>query len=779
MKKYRDLSVKVKAPVMMGMASFTVLALVCLALLVPLRNTSLEDSSKIAELLASNSGERLAVTINGAADVLRAYSGVIANMIASDLIPHEKMRNYLLGSMEMMLQREEKLHDLWCMFEPNLLDGMDSLFIHHTGSNSQGVFAPWLIGGKLTVIENRDDADLYYLTKKTKQEMISKPYWTEMNGKKIHVFSVVVPIFVHDSFIGVLGTDFEVSEMYHMIASLSGNTVGKLVSNDGIVTVHREPECIGILTDSGNREIIDRFADGKMFKGFYQFEGQELFKVFVPIHLGEGNAPWFYAVDIPVKDIYATSRTTAAYLIAYCLAGVALIALAGWGLTKNILKDVISVTDIIRQLSSGRINLHIDEQQKSDEIGVMKNELRRLVEGLNRTAGFAHNIGEGNLNADYRLLSADDALGASLLEMRQSLQDAEKEHSLRAREEEQRNWGTSGLAKFAEILRRNNDNMEVLSYNIISNMVKYLDANQGGIFVLNEAEFEEEKLLEMTACYAFDRKKFAEKQIHLGEGLVGTCYLEGETIYMTDIPDEYVTITSGLGDANPRALLICPLKVNDEIFGVIELASFREFEPYQLDFVQKLSESIAATISSVRVNIRTERLLSQTQLQTEEMANVEEELRQNMEEMQATQEDMRRREIELSETLTKMQEMQAAGEEKEYEMQQFYNTIFETCNVVEFSTEAVITNVNQNLLSIFNNADRDTFVGKCASDFIGEEASETAWSYLSKGKFYEDVQTVNTGAETLVIRQKFVPICNKQGQLKRVFLLALPENGRG
>jgi PAS domain-containing protein len=307
-------------------------------------------------------------------------------------------------------------------------------------------------------------------------------------------------------------------------------------------------------------------------------------------------------------------------------------------------------------------------------------------------------------------------------------------------------------------------------------MVKYLGVNQGGLFVLNEAGREEEKLLEMTACYAFDRKKFAEKQIHPGEGLVGTCYLEGATIYMTDIPNEYITITSGLGDANPRAVLICPLKVNDEIFGVIELASFHPFEPYQLDFVQKVSESIAATISSVRVNIRTERLLAQTQQQTEEMANQEEELRQNMEEMQATQEDMRRREAELNKTVMQMKEIQESSEEKEHEMRQFYQTICDACNVVELSANGVITNVNQNLINIFHGADRNTFIGKTAASFIGEEVATVAWENLVQGKYFENVQTVDVGVDTRLIRHKFMPICNKQGKLLRVFLLISLEN---
>jgi len=300
------------------------------------------------------------------------------------------------------------------------------------------------------------------------------------------------------------------------------------------------------------------------------------------------------------------------------------------------------------------LNVSFDEKslKGNNELSLMMRKVSGLAKSFRKVAAFANHVGRGELNAEYELLGENDDLGKAMLDMRANLKDAEAEMEKSRREDERRNWATQGLAKFAEILRHDNDNMESLAYNIVSNMVKYLDANQGGIFVLSESENGGEKFLEMMACYAFDRKKFVDKQIRIGEGLVGTCYLEGEPIYITDVPDEYIAITSGLGDANPNAILISPLKVNDQIYGVMELASFREFEPYQLEFVQKVSESIASTIGSVKVNIRTGKLLEQSKIQAEEMANQEEELRQNMEEMQATQEEMRRREAELSKAVS-------------------------------------------------------------------------------------------------------------------------------
>ena len=227
-----------------------------------------------------------------------------------------------------------------------------------------------------------------------------------------------------------------------------------------------------------------------------------------------------------------------------------------------------------------------------------------------------------------------------------------------------------------------------------------------------------------------------------------------------------------MGDSNPKAVLINPLKVNDEIYGVLELASFEPFEAYQLEFVQKVSESIASTISTVRVNIRTNRLLEQSKLQAEELANHEEELRQNMEEMQATQEESRRRESELNETLENVRKAQAAKEEADFETKQFHDGIFNTYNIVEFSSDAIITEVNQNLLNLFQ-APRSAFIGKHMSDFIGHEEYKKAWADLSMGNNYITTTQVDAAGRKLDVKQTFMPIRDLHGSLLSVTLLAV------
>jgi GAF domain-containing protein len=258
-------------------------------------------------------------------------------------------------------------------------------------------------------------------------------------------------------------------------------------------------------------------------------------------------------------------------------------------------------------------------------------------------------------NKAIDLLKAAEENQRKMSEKEQELKDNLNKLEDRQKEEKQRQWANEGLTKCITIIRNQPDLIE-LSNELISFTVKYLNANQGGLFLINEDD-PHDVYLELSAAYAYERRKFLKKRVDIGEGLLGQVYLEKQHTYLKKVPEDYVSITSGLGTANPASLLLVPLKINDDIRGVMELASFREFSDFEIHFVETLGENIASTLQSIKTNTRTKELLAVSQQQTEEMKAQEEEMRQNMEELNATQEEMSRKEKEYLKRIAELEKM--------------------------------------------------------------------------------------------------------------------------
>lgn len=280
--------------------------------------------------------------------------------------------------------------------------------------------------------------------------------------------------------------------------------------------------------------------------------------------------------------------------------------------------------------------------------------VQEITNNLSYATEFVREIGKGNFDARLKGIN-DENFDLNKENLAGELVNMKVKMKATAEEEKKRVWATQGLANFGDLLRTSSHDLSKLSEEVVIFVVKYLKANQGGIFILNDDDTSN-PYLELKAAYAFERKKYLTKKVEIGEGLVGQTYLERETIHLRKLPNHYVSITSGLGGANPHTLILVPLKVEQDVLGVMEIASFKSFEPHEIEFCEKIGETIASTISSAKVNERTRYLLEQSQQQSEEMKAQEEEMRQNMEELQATQEEMGRKENDYIRRIEELEE---------------------------------------------------------------------------------------------------------------------------
>ncbi len=313
--------------------------------------------------------------------------------------------------------------------------------------------------------------------------------------------------------------------------------------------------------------------------------------------------------------------------------------------SNQISKPIKQIKSAVLSLASGNYPdpLVVDS---TEEIGQTKDGFNQFVKRLQVATNFAETMGKGNLQLNYDDQFRNDVLARALINMQTKLKEADEQKA-------KINWVNKGAANFNDILKEDNASIEKLGDSILKFLVNYVEANQAALFI---RESKERDLLIRIASYAYGKKKFIDQEIEVGQGVIGQAVLEGETIYLTDVPKNYVSITSGLGEGTPKAVLIVPLKVRDQIMGILEIATFSIFEKHKIEFIEQISENIATMLSSRKSIELTNQLLAEAREKTEMLTQQEEEMRQNSEELLATQEEMTRQRQELEAELLELRE---------------------------------------------------------------------------------------------------------------------------
>jgi PAS domain S-box-containing protein len=387
-------------------------------------------------------------------------------------------------------------------------------------------------------------------------------------------------------------------------------------------------------------------------------------------------------------------------------------------------------------------------------INSLSGEIENTKQQYSKVSDIATYLSEGNV--DFEANQENNKIINKLLGLRDSLKKQKEDEEIRKKEDNQRHWVAEGLAKFGDILRQNNDDINKLSFEIISKLCKYTEAVQGGFYLLDDSD-PSDIHFELTAHFAYDRQKYNEKRLEWGEGLVGRSAFEQKTLYIDEVPQDYVDITSGLGEANPSVLLIVPLRFNEEVHGVIELSSFSDFDQYKIDFVEKIAENIGSTISNVKINIKTAKLLKDSQEQAERLSQQEEEMRQNMEELQATQEE-------------------AAKQSKEFIS--FTNSVNHTLIRAEYDVNGILLYANSKFLRKLDYENNSEVEGHHISMFINEKDKEwfnDIWNDLSRGGHHFEgyMKHVTKKGKDLWTMATYTCVRNESGGVEKILFLAI------
>jgi len=686
------------------------------------------------------------------------YFSVIRTLVSVNSTMAEysnyKKQELILNNYKKILVNNKKIDGVWDSWEFTRTN------VDNIKEKKRRSFSAERVGTKIiTNVEIKDLTKGYLeIVDQNNNEAVLEPYlysFTRKEKDKCLVTSLSVKMFNNKGRMGVVGIDIKLSNIQNLINSI------KLVGDDGVVELlsskarylsSKDSKLIG-KNSNLNDSIFNILRVRGKYSNIVDENGNEIYKTYSKVQIGKTNDFWILVFSVPKSKLQEKAVDNLRLTFIIGLVGLLLLGIFIVIITVPLIAPIFAITERLKIMARGELDkIEKVNTKRKDELGEMIEAMNLVGESLTEKTKFAEQIGNGDLDADIKLLSENDTLGKALVNMRDNLKVAKKIEEEFKADDKKRQWANKGYAFFAELLRKNNENLEELSNEIIKNVVKYVDANQGGIFLQDKNE---ENYLNLVSAYAYDRKKYIESKIEKGEGLVGTCYVEAQNIYLTEIPDGYVNITSGLGDANPTALLLVPLKNDNEVIGVMEIASFKEFEDYKIEFIEKLASTIASTILTVENNEKTNLLLEQTNQQAEEMRSQEEEMRQNMEELIATQEE---------------------SEKRSSEARELFSALNTANYVIECSLDGkinFISNSYTQLLGIDNSViEGKQYISLLYLDNTKETEFYNLWDRVVSGNVEKIVSTIKLSENEFKMYQTLMPINNDDEEVEKIIIIA-------
>ncbi len=334
-------------------------------------------------------------------------------------------------------------------------------------------------------------------------------------------------------------------------------------------------------------------------------------------------ASWHYISKFKWGVITFVPTDTSKKMLTELASMVKILILAILILTSIIITTIISrftkplsqIRDYINNINTGN-KPHKVSSYGANEISEITQNLETLVSKRSNYNDFAKNMAQGKLDIklDYSNKNKDE-LATNLTKVRDRLDEINNENK-------RRKWASEGFNIHADIIMEKSGDLTILGQKLISSIVNYLQAHQGAIFTLKEVKndrFENDNTknvsaFELVASYAFaPERKNMTKLFHLGQGLVGQCALEKKTLHLENTPLVQSKIESGLGDSPASNLLLIPLKINEEVLGILEIGSFKKFKSFEINFLEQLGESIASSLLTLISNERTKDILKDNQ----------------------------------------------------------------------------------------------------------------------------------------------------------------------
>ncbi|MEX0686380.1 MAG: HAMP domain-containing protein [Balneolales bacterium] len=325
------------------------------------------------------------------------------------------------------------------------------------------------------------------------------------------------------------------------------------------------------------------------------------------------------------------------------------------------------VTSVAREVGTeGKLGGQAEVPGVSGTWEDLTNNVNQLADNLTTQvraiADVATAVTDGDLTRSITVLASGEVeeLKNNINEMIRNL----RETTLKNKEQD---WLKTNLAKFTRMLQGQRDLLEV-SRILLSELALVVSAQHGVFYGLEQQE-DNQPILKLLSSYGHKDSSYLPREFAIGEGLIGQCAIEKERILISRVPEDYIKISSGLGEAPPANIVVLPVVFEGQVKAVIELASFNHFSETHLSFLEQLTESIGIVFNTIEASMRTETLLAQSQSLAGELQNQQEELQQTNEELEEKAHLLAEQKTEVENKNNEVEYAKKALEEKAAQLQ--------------------------------------------------------------------------------------------------------------
>ena len=420
--------------------------------------------------------------------------------------------------------------------------------------------------------------------------------------------------------------------------------------------------------------------------------GEPVFGVYHPFEVS--GVRLAVVSEIPTAEALADTQWLRTLLYITLAIMVVVVALAAWDAARHIAMPVIQLSRWARRIADGEIASE-NFKMPANEVGDLSQSFHAVVDSLKGVTKVSGAIADGDYTIDFSPRGDNDKLGAALMHMLATLREVAQvaksvasgnlaarvdvtserdqlgialnemtDYLSRADDIQKREqWMQAGTARLAEKMRGEQD-MAALGTKIITQLAHHLEAQVGVFYTAGDAGE-----LQLTGSYAYTRRKHLSNVFKPGEGVVGQAALERQMILLSEVPEDYMAVTSGLGEMVPRNLLVMPIESDDAVVAVIELGALDAFSDLQVKFLASVTEGIGIAVGTVRSHERVEALLEESQRQAETLQNQQEELKAANEELEEKSERLLQSERSLQGQSASLRQSNAELEEKTESLQ--------------------------------------------------------------------------------------------------------------